>query len=219
MQSLATWVMGLVVSPLGIVVLAALDSTLLFSLPGGIDAVVLMLAARHHMKSWSLAVAVLATAGSLAGAALTFWMGVKIGEHGLERYIPSKRLARIRRRVSSVGAMGLAALDLIPPPFPFTPFILASGALEVKATRFFGTLAVCRLLRFGGESLLAVIYGPRILAWIDSAVFRRAVVACSVLAVLLTALSIARVFKSTRSTGRGIDPARSPETRLRPRHS
>jgi len=199
--------MSLVVSPLGIVVLAALDSTLVFSLPGGVDAVVLMLAARHHLKSWSMVVAVLATAGSLAGAALTFWMGVKIGEHGLERYIPPKRLARIRRRMNRVGAIGLAALDLIPPPFPFTPFILASGALEVKATRFFGTLAVCRLVRFGGESLLAVIYGPQIVAWIDSPVFRRAVVACSVLAVLLTALSIARVFRSSRSAGRSVAPA------------
>jgi membrane protein YqaA with SNARE-associated domain len=166
-----------------------------------------MLAARHHLKSWSVVVAVLATAGSLAGAALTFWMGVKIGEHGLERYIPPKRLARIRRRMNRVGAIGLAVLDLIPPPFPFTPFILASGALEVKATRFFGTLAVCRLIRFGAESLLAVTYGPQILVWIDAPVFRRAVVACSVLAVVLTALSIARVFRSSRSAGRSIAPA------------
>jgi membrane protein YqaA with SNARE-associated domain len=30
----------------------------------------------------------LATAGSVAGAALTFWMGSVIGDAGLERYAP-----------------------------------------------------------------------------------------------------------------------------------
>ena len=39
-------------------------------------------------------VPLLATAGSVAGAALTFWMGVKIGEQGLERWVPRKRLKR-----------------------------------------------------------------------------------------------------------------------------
>lgn len=55
----------------------------------------------------------LATAGSLAGAALTFWMGVKIGEQGLKRGVPAKRLARIRARVRTKGAIALTALSMV----------------------------------------------------------------------------------------------------------
>ena len=82
-RSLSRWLVGLFASPLGVFVLAALDSTLFFSLPFGIDAVVIILAARMRDRAWI--VPLCATAGSLAGAALTFWMGVKIGEKGLER--------------------------------------------------------------------------------------------------------------------------------------
>ena len=124
-------------------------------------------------------------------------MGVKIGAHGLDRYVPPKPLKRARRTVGSAGAIGLAALDLIPPPFPFTPFILAAGALEVDAAAFFGTLTACCVLRFGGEALLAVIYGRQILVWFDSDAFHDIVVGCSVLAVALTIVSIAKVFRSS----------------------
>jgi membrane protein YqaA with SNARE-associated domain len=197
MRSLSGRILSLVASPIGLVILAALDSTLFVSLPGGIDAAVLLVAVRGRTAWW--VVAVLATAGSVAGAALTFWMGVKIGEHSLDRYIPRKRLARIRRKVNEAGAIGLAVLDLIPPPFPFTPFILAAGALEVDPATFFGTLTACRLLRFGGEALLVAIYGRRILGWLDSNTFFDLVALGALLGAVLTALSIVKLYRSSRA--------------------
>jgi membrane protein YqaA with SNARE-associated domain len=197
-RSLSHWLISLFVSPAGVVVLAALDSTLFFSLPFGIDAVVIILAARMHGLAW--VVPLLATAGSVAGAAVTFWMGVKIGENGLDRYVPSKRLDRIRKKIKNSGAIALAILDLIPPPFPFTPFVLAAGALEVKAKMFFATLVVCRLFRFGIEAALALRYGRSILSWLDSDLFRDLVIGVSILALLLTALSLVRLIKSTRGS-------------------
>src|SRR5207237_9628049 len=143
---------ALFTSPIGIVVLAALDSTLFFSLPFGIDAAVVILAARLRTLAWI--VPVLATAGSLVGAALTFWMGVKAGEKGLDRYVAAKRLKTIRKKIRTSGALALAALDLIPPPFPFTPFVLAVGALEVNAQTFLIRLAICRIVLFCVESYL-----------------------------------------------------------------
>jgi membrane protein YqaA with SNARE-associated domain len=113
----------------------------------------------------------LATLGSVAGAALTFWMGVKIGEQGLDRYVPPKRLKSIRHRIRESGAIALAVLVLIPPPFPFTLFVLAAGALKVKVKTFFATVTVFRLVRFGLEAVLAVIFGRRVIAWLDSDVF------------------------------------------------
>jgi membrane protein YqaA with SNARE-associated domain len=196
MGSLSTWVVGLFASPLGIVVLAALDSTIFFSLPFGIDAAVVILAARAPAVAWL--VPLLATAGSVGGAALTFWMGRQIGEKGLERYVSPSRLRKIHNRIRKSGAVALAVLDLIPPPFPFTAFIIAAGALEVKTRTFFVTLVVCRVFRFGVEALLAVIYGSRILGWMESPIFQGIVNGCIVLAFALTAFSLYRVVRSTR---------------------
>jgi membrane protein YqaA with SNARE-associated domain len=200
MRAFSHWILTLFASPIGVVALAALDSTLFFSLPFGIDAAVIILAARLHDTWWI--VPILATIGSVAGAALTFWMGEKIGEKGLEHWVPPKRLERIRDRIRNSGAIALAVLDLIPPPFPFTPFVLGAGALEVDRKMFFGTLTVCRLLRFGVEAGLAIVYGRRILTWMDSDLFQNVVLFFIVVAVGLTVLSIVQVVKSTRSSRR-----------------
>jgi membrane protein YqaA with SNARE-associated domain len=193
-RSLSRRLVALFASPLGVFVLAALDSSLFFSLPFGIDAVVIIVAARLP-EAWL--VPLLAAAGSVTGAALTFWMGVKIGERGLERYVQPKRLQKIRKRIKESGAVALASLSLIPPPFPFTPFVLVAGALEVRRATFFTTLALCRIIRFGIEAALAVRYGRRILRWLDSPLFQDVVAGCIVLTVVLTILSIVRVTRST----------------------
>jgi membrane protein YqaA with SNARE-associated domain len=200
MRSLSGWLIALFASPLGVVVLAALDSTLFFSLPFGIDAAVIIASARHHGAAWIIPL--LATAGATAGAGLTFWMGLKIGEKGLDRYAPARRLERIRRRVKDSGAVALAVLDLIPPPFPFTLFVLAAGALEVDVVLFMATLVACRLLRFGVESWLAVTYGRQILGWLDSDLFHDVVLGLTVLALVLTTLSLVQLIRSSRRTSR-----------------
>lgn len=200
MHGLSRWLLGTFASPLGVFVLAALDSTLFFSMPFGIDMVVVILAARMNEHAW--VVPLLATAGSVAGAVLTYWMGVKIGDVGLERYVSPRRLERIRDRIRNSGALALGVLDLIPPPFPFTPFVLAAGALEVNRRTFFVTLTVCRLIRFGVEAALAAVYGRRIVRLLESDLLLNIVLGCIVLAVVLTALSIYSLVRSSRTSAR-----------------
>jgi membrane protein YqaA with SNARE-associated domain len=195
MRSFSRWIIVLCASPAGVIVLAALDSTLFFSLPFGIDAAVVLLAARLKQTWWI--VPPIATAGSVAGAALTFWMGMKIGDQGLERWVSQRRLQRIRAHIRARGAVALAVLDLIPPPFPFTPFVLAAGALDVSARLFFVTLTVCRTLRFGIEAALAFAYGPRILTWLDSNLFHGILVGCIAIAIALTLISLLQVVRAT----------------------
>src|SRR2546423_8411199 len=89
----------------GLFILAALDSTIFFFFPFGIDAAVIVLTVRHHGFAW--AYPILATAGSLAGTMATFWMGRKIGEAGLERYVPKRRLESVVRSVRRKGATPL----------------------------------------------------------------------------------------------------------------
>jgi membrane protein YqaA with SNARE-associated domain len=180
----------------GVAVLAALDSSLVFFFPLGIDVVVILMSARERHLWWLIPI--VATAGSLAGAAVTFWIGRKIGEHGLARLIARSKLTRVKQRVKEGAAITVAALAIIPPPFPFTPFVLTSGAFDVRPTVFFGTLAAARLVRFGLESWLARLYGRRLLAWMESDLFEATVAGFIALAFVGTAVSAWRVARSVR---------------------
>ena len=95
----------------------------------------------------------------------------KIGEQGSNATSPPKRLARVRAGSSESGAIALAVLDLIPPPFPFTPFVLAAGALEVKRRRSSSRSSSAGCFASALEAALAVVYGRRILSWLDSDLF------------------------------------------------
>jgi len=128
----------------GAFALAALDSSMLFFLPFGIDTVVIYLAARDATFFWIYPM--LAASGSVIGAAVTYWVGFKAGEVGLERLVPERRL---RDHVREKGAVAMAAAALLPPPFPLTPFVLTCGALKVNRRLFLVTFGVARLLRFG----------------------------------------------------------------------
>ena len=185
----------------GAFLMGALDSSLLFFLPFGIDALVIYLAASNDQMFW--AYPLLATAGSLTGAAVTFWIGRKGGEAGLERLVPSKRLDRVKRSVRDRGAIAMAVPAVLPPPFPFTPFIVTCGALDVDKWRFFGTLGAVRFLRFGTKALLARIYGDGVLRILQSDTFRMIVIGFIVVAVIGTAVSAVLLWRSTRVSAAG----------------
>jgi membrane protein YqaA with SNARE-associated domain len=195
-RTFTTWVLSTFASPAGVFVLALLDSTVFFSLPFGIDAAVIILAARSDTLAWG--VPLLATAGSIAGATITFWMGRKAGEKGLERHLNKRQLQRVSKRVNESGAIALTLIDLMPPPFPFTPFVLAAGALKVQPWIFFTTLAAARLVRFGLEGYLASRFGRRILSWLSSDLVQNVVFACIVLGVSLTAWTLWKFFRTAK---------------------
>lgn len=176
--------------------LGILDSTLVFFLPLGIDAVVILMAARHPSIAWMYPV--LATTGSVIGAAVTYWAGRKIGSKGLIRFIPHRRLESARAYLRSHGAIAVAALALIPPPFPFTPFVLTAGALHVSRMRLFPLLGLARLIRFGLEAWLAVTYGEQLTRWMAAEEFKVGVWVFVGIAVLGTAVSAAVIVRRAR---------------------
>ena len=201
MRSLTQWVLTTFASPIGILVLAALDSTLFFWLPFGIDAATVVLSMRGAAPWW--AVALLATGGSVLGALATFWMGDKVGDAGLERFTSSRYLASARKRIERKTRAGvLAALSLIPPPFPFTPIVLVAGALEVKAAAFFAMLTACRFARFGVEAYLARRYGPQTLDWLESPLLENAVLVFLAVGIALTTLTLIRIIRSPARSSR-----------------
>jgi membrane protein YqaA with SNARE-associated domain len=189
-------------TPVGLPLMAALDSSVIFFFPFGLDLVIVLMSARKPELAWLYPL--LATAGGIAGASFTFWMGRKIGEHGVERFTDTRRLEQVKRRIGKKAAVSSGFLALIPPPFPFTAFILVSGALDVSFRSFIAAFAVARLVRAGVVSWLAVLYGRQIVAWMKSDVFEWVVGAFIAVALVGTAYSAWRVL---RSTGRQRRPA------------
>jgi membrane protein YqaA with SNARE-associated domain len=192
--------LGYFLTPGGLIVLAALDSSLIFFLPLGIDIAVILLAARKPDLFWLYAV--LATLGSVVGSTVTFWIGSKVGEHGLTRLLNPGRLRRVRDRISRHAAGGVAALGVVPPPFPFTGLVLAGGALGVNRWNFLTALAGGRVARFLVEAGLAARYGRRIVLWMQSTVFEVVVGILIALAIGGTILSAIAVVRSTRRESR-----------------
>jgi membrane protein YqaA with SNARE-associated domain len=182
----------------GAFMIAALDATMLFFLPFGVDAVVVYLSARNEQLFWLYPL--LATAGSTVGAATTYWIGKKIGDVGLDRYVSERRLNRIRKRVRDSGAVALAVPALLPPPFPLTPFILTCGALNVNPWRFFGIFSAVRLLRFGAAAGLAVVYGRGILRVLESDAFQFVVAIFIAIAVIGTAATGVLLWRSSHES-------------------
>jgi membrane protein YqaA with SNARE-associated domain len=168
-------------------VVGALDASLVFFMPFGVDALVIYLAARDENLFWIYPI--LATAGSLLGAATTFWIGRKAGDVGLRRFVSKRHIEQLRCRVRDKGAMALAVPAIMPPPFPLTPLVLTCGALKVDARRFFATFAAMRLIRFSIGATLAHIYGRGILRVLESDTFQNVVIGFVVIAVVGTIVS------------------------------
>lgn len=196
MRALFYSLLGYFLTPGGLVLMGALDSSLIFFLPLGIDFAVIALAARKPELFWMYAL--LAACGSVAGAMVTFWIGRKVGEHGLTRLMKPSRLERVKNRVSHHAGVSVAALAIIPPPFPFTAFILVSGAFGGNPWSFFMTLLGVRLLRFLAEAGLAALYGRRILGWMQSTVFEVIVGVLIALAIIGTIVSAVAVYRGAR---------------------
>ncbi len=196
MRSLFFSLLGYFLTPVGLVLMGVLDSSLVFFLPLGIDFVTIILTARRPELFWLYAL--LATAGTTAGSGATYWIGRKVGEVGLARLVKRSRLERVQARVHRGAAISVAALAVIPPPFPFTAFVLTSGALCVSPWKFLTALASARAIRFFIEAGLAARYGQGILGWMESRTFTIAVSVLIGLAVIGTIVSTVAVYRSTR---------------------
>lgn len=196
MRAFFASIFGYFLSPWGVVLLGALDASLIFFLPLGIDFVVILLSARKPELFWLYAL--FASLGSVLGAGGTFWLGRKLGEHGIARFVKPSTLKKVEDRVSHTGIVAIAALGVIPPPFPFTAFVLTSGAARANPWIFLGTLAGVRLARFGIEAGLGAYYGGGVIRWMQSTTFTIVVMALAVLAVAGTLISGIAIYRSIR---------------------
>src|SRR5262245_61498925 len=179
----------------GVVLLGALDASLLVFIPFGTDAAVIYLSARN--REWFWLYPVLITVGSIGGAAVTYAIGSRISDKTLSRFVSPRRLQRFETRLKAIGPLATGSAAVLPPPFPLTAFILMSGALKVPLARFLVVFTAARLLRFGTEALLARRFGTAILRVLESEPAQRTAIALVVVSIVGTAITIVRVWRST----------------------
>jgi membrane protein YqaA with SNARE-associated domain len=180
----------------GLLLLGTLDSSFLF-MPLGNDLLVIALTAAHRERM--IYYVTMATVGSVIGVAFTHWVSAKGGRKGIEGDRKSKRIAYVERKVKEHGGIAIATAALMPPPFPFTPFIIVAGALQYPLKRMLLIIAACRAVRFATEGLLAVVYGRRIIQMAQSPYVEGFILALIVISMAGSAWSIYSWIKKSRT--------------------
>jgi membrane protein YqaA with SNARE-associated domain len=179
----------------GLLLLGTLDSSFLF-MPLGNDLLVIALTAAHRERMpWYVT---MATIGSVIGVAFTHWVSAKGGRKGIEGDRKSKRIAYIERKVHDQGGIAIATAALMPPPFPFTPFIVVAAALQYPLRRMLIIIAVCRAVRFATEGALAVIYGRQIIRMAQSPYVEGFIITLVVISMAGSTWSIFNWIKKSR---------------------
>lgn len=141
---------------------------------------------------------IMAAIGSVLGCWFTYWVSRKGGEEGLEKHVSKRRLAYVQAQVEKHGATALVLASLMPPPFPFTPFVMVAGALKFPAVRLLAIVGCCRVIRFATEALLAKKYGTHILQIAQTPVVQGIVLAVVVLSIAGSAYSLYQWAKGSR---------------------
>jgi membrane protein YqaA with SNARE-associated domain len=125
-------------------------------LPGGPDAVMIWLSANSPrlMPFYALA----ATAGSAIGCTGLYLLARRAGVAALKRVAPHKR-ARIENLLGRYDLIAIMIPAVLPPPFPFKPFVLCAGVFKLKTWRFITAIFIGRAIRFLIEGWLAISFG------------------------------------------------------------
>jgi membrane protein YqaA with SNARE-associated domain len=131
----------------GILILALLDSTFV-PIPSGPDIALITLAVSLQSPPLQIAqFALAASIGSVIGCVILYLIARKGGERILQRIKPQKR-EYVQNLLGRYDALAVIGACLMPPPFPFKPFILISGVLNFKLPRLIGALLIGRSLRY-----------------------------------------------------------------------
>lgn len=129
-------------------------------LPGSMDALVIILSA--HQRHWWWYYAIMAILGSLLGGYMAYALGKESGKEALEKKIPKQKAERIYKKFEKHGFWTLFVPALLPPPMPYSPFLIAAGALKYPRTKLLCAVGLARTIRYGALAYLGSIYSKQI---------------------------------------------------------
>jgi membrane protein YqaA with SNARE-associated domain len=170
----------------GLVLLGIADNSVI-PLTGSMDVLTIWLAARHR-EPWPY-YALMATIGAVIGGYITYALARKGGKETMERKLSRKRAKQVSNAFKRWGFFAVAVPAILPPPFPFVPFLIAAGAGQYPPKKFLAALATGRGIRYSIAAGLGYVYGSHVLRFF-SRYYKPAVAILIGLAVVGAVLSL-----------------------------
>lgn len=165
MSRLVNWVQAtaLALGAPGLILVAFLDSSFL-SLPEIADLLVIWMVMKH--KSLLVVYALAATAGSIIGCLLLYYLGKKGGDALIRKRFHAASVDKTMAAFQRHGVMAVLIPSILPPPAPFKIFVLLAGVADISVGRFVTAIAIGRGARYFAEGLLAIYYGDQAITFI-----------------------------------------------------
>lgn len=166
LQTISMWLKATLLpyGSFGLMALAVCDSSFL-SLPEVND--LLLMTFSINNPEGMLKYAAFTTLGSVIGCSLLYAVGRKGGEAFLQRRFSDDRLAKLQSWYRKHGVLAIIVPSLLPPPTPFKIFVLSAGTFGISWPKFVLAVLVGRGLRYFSEGILAVIYGPSAIEFVQ----------------------------------------------------
>jgi membrane protein YqaA with SNARE-associated domain len=149
---------------IGLVLLGLIDNSVI-PVTGSMDVLTIWLAARHR-EPWPY-YAFMATLGAVIGGYITYALARKGGKEVMERKLSKRKAAQVSKTFTRWGFAAIVIPALLPPPFPFLPFLIAAGAMQYSWKKFLAALVLGRGIRYFVEAALGNLYGRNILSFFD----------------------------------------------------
>ena len=175
----------------GLILLGIADNSVI-PLTGSMDVLTIWLAARHQ-EPWPY-YAVMATLGAVLGGYITYSLARKGGQETMERKLSKRKAAKFSKAFARWGFAAVAIPAIMPPPFPFVPFLLAAGAMQYSRKKFLAALTLGRGIRYSIAASLGFHYGNHILRFFSK--YHKLALAILIgLAVIGAALSLVQYLR------------------------
>jgi membrane protein DedA with SNARE-associated domain len=141
---------------IGLIALAFIDNSII-PLPGGMDAGVLLLSYRNPDSWWLYSLS--ATVGAVIAGYMTYRIACAGGREFMEKKLKKPIADRATRMFERWGFGSIVVGALLPPPIPFTPFLVTAGCMSYPRPKFLAALALGRAIRYALVGWLGSIYG------------------------------------------------------------
>jgi membrane protein YqaA with SNARE-associated domain len=165
MKHVMAWAQAFALSigGLGLFAVAFVDSSVL-SLPEVNDILIVYMTVKR--PSNMLYYAAMATAGSVGGSLIVYYLGRKGGEALLRRQFAGAKVDRMQARFRRYGMAAVVVPAMLPPPVPLKLFVLGAGAAGMSAGSFASAIGIGRGVRYLIIGVLAYYYGASALDYI-----------------------------------------------------
>ena len=146
----------------GLLLLGIADNAPFFSTPAGsVDVFVIALAA--HQPHWWAYYVLMVTVGEVIGGYITYRISEKGGQETFEKKIGKTRAEKLYKIFEKHGFATVFVGATLPPPFPFTPVLMAAGVMQYPRKKFYSALTGGRIVRFFAEAFLGRHYGQQMI--------------------------------------------------------